>query len=332
MKPRIGLLLGDPSGIGPELVAKLLEAPDVRERAEIVMIGDPWLLEQGQRVAGIAVPVQVLDRLEDVRADEGPVLLRHDTVAPDAVQPGQASAPGGRSVLRSLERALALATAGFLDAICFAPLNKHAMHLSGYGFGDELHWFAHRLGHTGPVSELNVLGALWTSRVTSHLPLKEVSALITRERIVEAVRLIDGVLRRAGVEAPRVAVAALNPHAGDGGIFGREEIDVIAPAVADGRAEGIRVEGPFPADTIFLKARDGVYDAIVTMYHDQGQIAMKLMGFDRGVTVQGGLPVAISTPAHGTAYDIVGQGKANVEATRQAFFLACRMGERRRSG
>jgi len=328
MAPRVGLVLGDPGGIGPELVAKLLATPEIRRRAEILVIGDPWLFAEGQRVAGLAVPVRAVDRPEDARFDgDRPVLLRHDTVAPDEVQPGQASAAGGRSVLRSLERALALAKAGMISAVCFAPLNKHAMHLAGSGFPDELHWFAHQLGHTGPCCELNVLGALWTSRVTSHVALKEVAAGVTRDRVVEAVRLAAGALRRAGVGNPRIAVAALNPHAGDGGIFGREEIELIGPAVADVRGEGVTADGPFPADTIFLKARDGEYDAVVTMYHDQGQVAMKLMGFDRGVTVQGGLPVPITTPAHGTAYDIVGQGRANVEATRQAFLLACRMGE-----
>ena len=125
---------------------------------------------------------------------------------------------------------------------------------------------------------------------------------------------------------PRVAVAAFNPHGGDGGVCGREEIDIIAPAVAGLNAEGLDIAGPFPADTIFLKARDGLFDAIVTMYHDQGQIAIKLMGFSKGVTVQGGLPIPITTPAHGTAYDIAGQGRANVDATWQAFQIAIRMG------
>jgi 4-hydroxythreonine-4-phosphate dehydrogenase len=128
------------------------------------------------------------------------------------------------------------------------------------------------------------------------------------------------------VKEPRLAVAALNPHGGEGGLFGREEIEVIAPVVAQARAEGINASGPFPADTIFLRARGGAYDAIVSMYHDQGQIAMKLMGFERGVTVQGGLPIPITTPAHGTAFDIAGQGRANPNGLWQAYQIACRMG------
>lgn len=142
----------------------------------------------------------------------------------------------------------------------------------------------------------------------------------------KAIGLIDDTLRLAGVKEPRLAVAALNPHGGEGGLFGREEIEVIAPVVAQARAEGINASGPFPADTIFLRARGGAYDAIVSMYHDQGQIAMKLMGFERGVTVQGGLPIPITTPAHGTAFDIAGQGRANPNGLWQAYQIACRMG------
>jgi 4-hydroxythreonine-4-phosphate dehydrogenase len=138
--------------------------------------------------------------------------------------------------------------------------------------------------------------------------------------------LIHEALLLAGFESPRVAVAAFNPHAGEGGTCGREEIDVIAPAVAQCQAEGYPVSGPYPADTLFIRARDGDFDAVVTMYHDQGQIAIKLLGFSQGVTVQGGLPIPITTPAHGTAFDIAGQGKARVGPTRNAFDIACRMG------
>jgi 4-hydroxythreonine-4-phosphate dehydrogenase len=168
--------------------------------------------------------------------------------------------------------------------------------------------------------------------VSSHVPLKEAAGLLSVERIVAAARLIYHSLRANGVAAPRVAVAGFNPHNGDGGTCGREEIDIIAPAVAQLVAEGLPVVGPYPADTIFLKARDGELDAVVTMYHDQGQIAIKLLGFSKGVTVQGGLPIPITTPAHGTAYDIAGLGRANVDATANAFQIACRMGRTYRSG
>jgi 4-hydroxythreonine-4-phosphate dehydrogenase len=202
------------------------------------------------------------------------------------------------------------------------------MHLGGSPFPDELHLMADRLGWTGYVSEINVLENLWTSRVTSHVGLRTVSGSITKQGVLDAIGLIHGTLQRAGVAAPRLAVAALNPHGGEGGLFGREEIDEIAPAVAEAKARGVDVSGPFPADTIFLRAKKGLCDAIVSMYHDQGQIAMKLMGFDRGVTVQGGLPLPVTTPAHGTAFDIAGQGKADPTGLWNAYQIGCRMAGR----
>jgi 4-hydroxythreonine-4-phosphate dehydrogenase len=251
-----------------------------------------------------------------------------DTLRPDQVHRGNAEAAGGASVLRVLDNCLQAAQAGEIDAICFAPLNKHAMKQGGLKHEDELHYFAERLGVRGYFCEFNTLDGLWTSRISSHVPLKDVPRYVERRRILDAATLIYDSLRRNGVANPRVAVAGFNPHNGDGGTCGREEIDVIAPAVAELNAKGLPVLGPYPADTIFLKARDGEFDAVVTMYHDQGQIAIKLLGFWRGVTVQGGLPVPITTPAHGTAYDIAGLGKANVEATLNAFRIASRMGQR----
>ena len=198
---------------------------------------------------------------------------------------------------------------------------------------DEMHWFAEVLAWTGPCVEFNVLEGLWTSRITSHVPLKDVAGMLTRGRrgATASAPLPRPAERRASARRSSPS-AALNPHGGDGGNFGREEIDIIEPGVRAARERGWPADGPFPADTIFVaRARAARYDGIVTMYHDQGQIAMKLMGFDRGVTVQGGLPIPITTPAHGTAYDIAGQGKANVGAMRNAFALACAMGESRRA-
>ncbi|MGF1525290.1 MAG: 4-hydroxythreonine-4-phosphate dehydrogenase PdxA [Candidatus Competibacterales bacterium] len=329
-KPIVALTLGDPAGIGPELTAKLLARDDIRAMAHIVLAGDRWLWEDGQDIAGVAVDTREIQRLEGLDfADHTPLFLPLNTVSPGEVTRGVANAAGGRSVLAVLDDVVA-AAGGQVDAVCFAPLNKHAMKQGGLAFDDELHHFAHRLAVQDYVCELNVLDNLWTSRITSHVALKEVAPLIDQGRIVEAAKLVYRTLVQAGVAEPRVAVAGLNPHAGDGGNFGREEIDIIAPAVAQLQGLGFPVTGPWPADTVFLKAKDGELDAVVTMYHDQGQIAMKLLGFDRGVTVQGGLPVPITTPAHGTAYDISGQNRASVNATVNAFRIACRMGLARR--
>jgi len=326
MKPTVGVLLGDPCGVGPELVAKLLAEPETRDLANVVVIGDLRVFRMGEAAARLSVPVRVITDVGEVDfASDGAVFLDFPTIDPAEVTPGRATAAGGRSVYATLKEAVRLARAGAIEGFCFAPYNKYALKLGGAATGDEHILFAEELGYDGPRCELNVLDDLWTTRVTSHVPLKDVAAAITGERIVLMTHLANDTLVQAGVAAPRVAVCALNPHAGDGGLFGREEIDVIAPAVKRARAEGIDADGPFPADTIFVKARDGHYDAVVTMYHDQGQIAMKLMGFGRGVTVSGGLPIPITTPASGTAFDIVGQGIAEVEGTRRAFRLLCRM-------
>lgn len=328
-KPVVALTLGDPAGIGPELIARLLAMPEAARQANIVLVGDAWLWREGQRIAGVQIrtrPVDSFDAVRDRPDDDTPAWLEMDTVSPGEVRVGQAQAPGGASVLRVLDACMDAALDGHIDAICFAPLNKYAMKLGGLKHGDELHHFAQYLGVKGYFCEFNTLGDLWTARVSSHIPLKDAAAALSIDGIKAATRLIYRSLQANGVEAPRVAVAAFNPHGGDGGTCGREEVDIIAPAVRELNQEGLPVQGPFPADTIFLKAQAGEFQAIVTMYHDQGQIAIKLLGFSRGVTVQGGLPIPIATPAHGTAYDIAGQGRANVDATWQAFQIACRMG------
>lgn len=330
--PVVCLTLGDPAGIGPELIARLLGQTDAAQHANLVLVGDPWLWAEGQRIAGVTVPADAVATLDDVRRrgdTSRPAWLAMDTVAPEQVLRSVAQAAGGASVLQVLNTAMDAAQRGEVDAICFAPLNKHAMKQGGLKHEDELHHFAEYLGVQGYFCEFNTLGHLWTSRVSSHVPLKDAPKYLEKSRIVAAATLIYRSLQANGTAQPRVAVAGFNPHNGDGGTCGREEIDVIEPAVRELNAAGLPVQGPYPADTIFLRARDGELDAIVTMYHDQGQIAIKLMGFSKGVTVQGGLPIPITTPAHGTAYDIAGQGKADVNATYNALRIAARMGAAR---
>ncbi|MBY6206372.1 MULTISPECIES: 4-hydroxythreonine-4-phosphate dehydrogenase PdxA [Halomonas] len=319
--PLIALTLGDPGGIGPELVAKLLAEGEATQGCHTVLIGDRWLWQEGQRVAGVNLELPEVESFKEARDQSGPVFLEMDTVSPEQTAYAEANAAGGASVLAVLSRCIEAHKAGEVDGICFAPLNKYAMKLGGLGHEDELHWFVEKLGVTTFFSEFNTLGTLWTSRISSHVPLKDAHTYITEERIVAAATLIHDTLKKAGFDAPRVAVAGFNPHAGEGGTCGREEIDIIAPAVEACVAKGYPIVGPFPADTVFLKARDGELDAVVTMYHDQGQIAIKMLGFDRGVTILGGLPVPVGSPAHGTAFDIAGQGKANLTPTRNAFNL-----------
>ncbi|UOA31557.1 D-threonate 4-phosphate dehydrogenase [Sulfitobacter sp. DSM 110093] len=325
MTPRIGVIPGDPSGIGPELVARLL-ADDCCDQAQILLIGDRHVFEMGQRQAGCDHTMTAVNAGGQDWTAHAPVALHEmETIAAEDVVIGQSTEASGRSTLRVLDQALAFVQEGVIDAIVFAPFNKASMHMAGIGHSDELHYIAEKLGVTNYISELNTLDDMWTSRVTSHIALRDVADTITPDRIQEATRLIDRTLRQAGHARPRIAVAALNPHAGDGGNFGREEIDVIEPAVRHMAGGQMAVTGPLPSDTVFLKVTKGEIDAVVTMYHDQGQIALKLLGFDRGVTVQGGLPVPVTTPAHGTAFDIAGQGTADLGATRAAFEIACKM-------
>jgi 4-hydroxythreonine-4-phosphate dehydrogenase len=324
---RVGLLLGDPAGIGPEIVAKLLAGGELDPQVATVAIGDPRVLARGADLAGVELNLPVVSSPE--RADAGTAVMLHGpSIDPAEVPLGQASAAAGAAVLDTFRLALRLGQEGLLDAICFASCNKQAMHEGGLAFEDELRFFKDFLGYGGYVGEINATGELATTRVTSHVPLRAVADLITEDGVLAATRLANDTLRAAGKPHPRIAVAGLNPHAGDGGVFGREEIDVIAPAVARAKTEQIAVSGPHPADTVFVRARGGEFDAVVTMYHDQGQIAMKLMGFEEGITILAGLPIPMTTPAHGTAFDIAGTGTARPDALRQAYRTACRMARR----
>jgi 4-hydroxythreonine-4-phosphate dehydrogenase len=325
-KPVIALAMGDPAGISPELTAKLSCLDEVRSRVRLIVVGDRRVFDEGARIAGVTPELPNVMPSADPRSigsDAAFMDLAH--LDPASVERGTASQAGGAFALENYRHALTLARNGQADAVCFTPFNKKAMRLARAEYDDEIAFSAEVAGLTTPASEFNVLDRLWNARVTSHIALKDVASRLTVERIHRALKLTDACMRRAGYAEPRIAVAGLNPHAGDGGNFGREEIDIIEPAVMAGRDEGIAAEGPFPADTVFLRAKNGAFDAVLTMYHDQGQIAMKLMGFDRGVTLLGGFPFPICTPAHGTAYDIAGQGIASIGASRAALLLAAEM-------
>src|SRR3954452_24858583 len=329
-RPVIALAMGDPAGVSPELTAKLLALDEVRAKARFVVFGDRRVLDEGARVAGVSLEVNTVPDGGPLPEGEA-VFVDLGHLDPASVRRGVAAVEGGRFALTNYRRALGLARDGGADAVCCTPFNKQAMRLAHPPYDDEISFSAGVVGGAGPASEFNVLDRLWNARVTSRVPLSQVAALISTERVLRGLRLTDASMRAAGFARPRIAVAGLNPHAGDGGNFGREEIEVIGPAVEAAKADGIAAEGPFPSDTVFLRAKSGAFDAVLTMYHDQGQIAMKLMGFDRGVTLLGGFPFPICTPAHGTAYDIAGQGVANIGATRAAALLVAEMA-RARSG
>lgn len=331
MHPKLAIVPGDPSGIGPELIAKLLADEEVRKAADILLVGDAHLWQRGAEQAGLELELDTISESE-VDSFNGIAHLNLQTIDSPDVRVAEVTIAGGRTSLRCLDKALDLALADLVDGVLFAPFNKAAMTSAGLNAEDEHRYMARYLGFSGYHSEINVLDDLMTTRVTSHIGLKDVADNIDGPGVERAIELAHATLARSGKVRPHVAVAALNPHAGDNGKFGREEIDVIEPVIKAFQDRQMNVTGPWPSDTVFLKANRGEVDAVVTMYHDQGQIAIKLMGFERGVTVAGGLPIPIATPAHGTAFDIAGQGIANVGATRQAFDLLVRMAHNAKTG
>lgn len=327
-KPRLALLAGDPAGVGPELVARKLADPATYDAADVFVISDESELETAMNDAGVRFEYGT----QQVRGR--PVLVDNRAARPvPAFSRREATRDGGQWAMANFRSAFDLAQRGKIDAVLFAPLNKTSLHLAGMPGRDEMEWFETVLDDGTRATELNILPELTTARVTSHVPLDEVSGLVTHDLVVQRGLLLAEVLSSNGHRSPRIGVCALNPHAGDNGNFGTHEIDTIAPAVAELRARGVDVAGPVPSDTIFVDAlRNDKFDGVLTMYHDQGQIAMKLTGFDRGVTMAGGLSIPVCTPAHGTAFDIVGLGKANTGAYDRAFDVACQAGARRRSG
>ena len=327
LRPRIALAMGDPAGIATELTARLLADREVITAAQILVIGDRRVLAEGARVAGVPLDIDTVSSEDGIPSvHQRPILLDLGHLDPKDVPIGQISRAGGGFALENFKRALKLANAGRVDIVTFTPFNKAAMRLVHPGYEDEIVFVTEVLAFNGVASEFNILPNLWNARVTSHVSISGVAPLITGDNILRGLRLTNEAMKDGGFAAPRIAVAGLNPHAGDGGNFGREEIDIIAPTVAAARREGINCHGPLPPDTVFVRARKGEFDGVLTMYHDQGQIAMKLIGFDRGITLLGGFPFPVLTPAHGSAYDIAGKGVADPGASRAALLLAARMG------
>ena len=325
-KPVIGLMLGDVTGIGPEISARLLASGVASEAANVVVIGDKRVLDLGIRNAGVELGYRVVPSVDAIRwpSEQLPV-VDLGNIDPAKFPQGVSSPESGKLTGDTLKLMIDLALAGKLDGICFAPLNKGAMHQGGWKFHDEHQMFAKLTAHSGFFGEMNVIREFSTFRVTSHVALREAVNMVTAERIESAIRLADDTLRAAGHANPRLGVAALNPHNGENGLFGDEEIRIIRPTVDRMRGEGVNCTGPISSDAIFIKARNGDFDGVVMMYHDQGQIATKLLGFNKGVTVTAGLKTVFTTPAHGTAYDIVGQGRADPGALEHAFTLAAKL-------
>ena len=323
-KINIAILLGDPSGIGPELVSKLL-AEKVTNKANIVVIGEKKILEEGNRISGNSHNLIFVDNFDEINFNEGNKFFLDITKGKNHnYKLSECSKEAGESVLSALNLSLELAKENKIHAINFGPFNKTSLKLGGNIHSDELHFMAEKLNVKDYFCEFNVIDNFWTARVTSHIPIKEVPNQIKKEKIIKPIKLINEAMKLNGIKNPRVAVQALNPHAE----FGTEEKEEIIPAIEEAKKLGINADGPLPCDTSFITAyKNKNHDCIVGMYHDALQSGLKAFGFDRGVTVQGGLPIPITTPAHGTAFDIAGENKANLEPTLQSFKIALTMAE-----
>jgi len=319
LKPKIGILLGDPSGIGPELISKLL-AEDEMDKANVLVIGEKSILDKANKLTGLNTNLKFIETIDEIQFDEKTKFFLDITKGRNhSYELSKCSSESGQSVLNALNLALDLAKSKKIDAINFGPFNKTSMKLGGSKFEDELHLMADKLEVKNFFCEFNVVDNFWTARVTSHIPLKEVHKHIKKDKIIQPIKLINETVKLNGISNPRIAVQALNPHAE----FGEEEEKEIIPAIKAAKQLGINAEGPLPCDTSFITAfKNKNHDCIVGMYHDALQSGLKAFGFDRGVTVQGGLPVPVTTPAHGTAFDIAGKNSANLEPTLQSFKIA----------
>jgi 4-hydroxythreonine-4-phosphate dehydrogenase len=320
-QPPIVVTLGDPAGIGPEVVVKALTSPDCPLCRSLVC-GSPVELRAAIIRLGIDVQVVTRETPPETTPPAG-VLYCHPSgiTHPEPVIAGQVSAVAGRQALAAIETATSVCLDGQAAALVTAPISKAAIHLAGSPFPGHTEMLAALTGASA-VAMMLVGGPLRVALVTIHEPLARVTSLISVERITTVVRLVHRWLVDSGIARRTVAVAGLNPHAGEGGEIGREEAEVIAPAVAALQAEGIAVEGPLPADTLFHAAYHGAYDAVVAMYHDQGLTPLKMIAFDEGVNVTLGLPFPRTSPDHGTAFDIAAQGLARPTSLLAALRLA----------
>jgi len=347
-RPLLAITMGDPSGVGPEVVIAALASRRARAAGRALVIGDARILARAAAFTGKAFAPRVVSNAKEASASRSPVCLLdlHNADA-EQIPIGQLSAAAGRAAADYIEKAAAIALAGEVSGLVTAPINKGALRKAGVPHAGHTEMLAALCG-VKRVAMMLVHGEMRVSHVTTHVSLREACEIITQERVLSVIRLTDEALRRMGIAQPRVAVAGLNPHAGEGGLFGDEEIEVIAPAVEAARSEGINATGPLPPDTVFARHRAGEFDAVVAMVHDHGHIAVKTLGFAptpvgrgclripaaspstprlraSGVNLTLGLPIIRTSVDHGTAFDIAGKGLADPTSMVEAIVLAAEM-------
>ncbi|WP_145152444.1 4-hydroxythreonine-4-phosphate dehydrogenase PdxA [Pseudomonas oryzihabitans] len=327
-RPVIGITMGDATGVGPEIIMKSLAHASVYDSCRPLVIGDAGRLEDANRIVGGRLQINAIERPDQARFQPGVVDCIDLGLIPADLPYGKLSALAGDAAYRYIERTVQLTSAGELDAICTAPLNKEALHAGGHIFPGHTELLAHLTG-TEEVSMMLMTPILKVIHVTTHIGIIDAIARIEPGLVKRTIERAYATLQRAGIQDPLIAVCGINPHAGENGLFGYgEEETKIQPAIDELRARGWRVEGPLPADTLFFRAGRGDFDCVVAMYHDQGHGPVKVMGLEAGVNVTVGLPVIRTSVDHGTAFDIAGKGIADerslIEALRQATELASR--------
>jgi 4-hydroxythreonine-4-phosphate dehydrogenase len=318
--------MGDPAGIGPEVVLKALLHSDVYSNSRPLVIGDRATLERAAEWVGASdVTFDIVTDPETGQYALGTVtLLDLQTAPPQGYALGEVSPEAGRAAVEFVFRACDLASEGLVDAVVTAPLNKAAMHAAGFEYAGHTELLAERTG-AKHVSMLLIGPSLRIVHVSTHVALTEAIARVRRQRVEEVIKIAHESCLMLGIAQPRIAVAGLNPHASEGGLFGAEEAREIVPAIEAARARGLDVSDPQPPDTVFLRATKGEWDIVVAMYHDQGHIPMKLLAFDSGVNVSIGLPIIRTSVDHGTAFDIAGTGRASETSMLAAIDVAVQM-------
>lgn len=338
--PIIGISAGDPAGIGAEITVKALEEPGIYEICRPVVIGDEDVIDDAINICGNQATLELISRPQDAEYKPGVInLLDMAILKPGEHQYGKETAAQGNAAFQYVAKNISLAMSGDIDATVTAPINKAALNLAGHHFAGHTEIYAILTG-TKDYAMMLADGNFRVIHVSTHVSLREACDRVQKDRIIKVINLADESLRKLGINTPRIAVAGLNPHAGEGGLFGREEIDEIIPAIKEASARGIEVSGPLPPDTVFSKMAGGAYDIVVVMYHDQGHIPIKMKGFAfddasgkmgavSGVNVTLGLPVLRVSVDHGTAFEIAGKGVANAQSMLESIKLAAWLARKR---
>lgn len=323
MKPLLAITMGDVNGVGPEILAKALGRDAFSAGARVVVYGDSAILAQAAKRVGISIESGTLPSLDAMSHGGGVAILESNVPAPE-YRPGTLDGDAGRCAMEWFELAVRDAMAGHVDGVVTCPINKEGIRLAGYRWDGHTDFLAALTGTTDYRMSL-FAGSMRVVHLTGHMSLRDALDHIKQDAVATSIRLGAQALERLGTDRRHIAVAGLNPHAGEAGAFGREEIDEIAPAIAQCRADGIDCSGPHSPDTVFRRMQLGEFDLVVAMYHDQGHIPMKLIAMEDGVNVTLGVPIVRTSVDHGTAYDIAGTGRASEQSLIRAVELASRL-------